>query len=42
MSTSVQLIVYSQAVLGRKLAEMHKAATSDKGFGFDVDNTIGR
>ncbi|KAG9441667.1 hypothetical protein H6P81_017521 [Aristolochia fimbriata] len=30
-----------QAVLGRKLAEMHKAGKSDKGFGFDVDNTIG-
>ncbi|KAL6005574.1 hypothetical protein ACLOJK_006141 [Asimina triloba] len=32
----------AQSVLGRKLAEMHKAAKSDKGFGFDVDNTIGR
>ncbi|XP_072987446.1 protein-ribulosamine 3-kinase, chloroplastic [Typha latifolia] len=31
----------SQSVLGRKLAEMHKAAKSDKGFGFHVDNTIG-
>ncbi|XP_077245675.1 protein kinase superfamily protein isoform X3 [Tasmannia lanceolata] len=31
----------NQSVLGRKLAEMHKAAKSDKGFGFDVDNTIG-
>nr|GMD33181.1 protein-ribulosamine 3-kinase, chloroplastic [Ipomoea batatas] len=30
-----------QSVLGRKLAEMHKAAKSDKGFGFQVDNTIG-
>lgn len=30
-----------QAVLGRKLAEMHKAGKSEKGFGFDVDNTIG-
>lgn len=30
-----------QSVLGRRLAEMHKAAKSDKGFGFDVDNTIG-
>ncbi|KAJ0974569.1 hypothetical protein J5N97_016534 [Dioscorea zingiberensis] len=30
-----------QSVLGRKLAEMHKAAKSEKGFGFDVDNTIG-
>ncbi|CAM8981412.1 unnamed protein product [Rhodiola kirilowii] len=30
-----------QSVLGRKLAEMHKAGKSDKGFGFDVDNTIG-
>ncbi|PWZ04146.1 Protein-ribulosamine 3-kinase, chloroplastic [Zea mays] len=27
--------------LGRKLAEMHKAAKSDKGYGFPVDNTIG-
>lgn len=31
-----------QSVLGRKLAEMHKAAKSDKGYGFHVDNTIGR
>ncbi|KAJ1299098.1 hypothetical protein BS78_01G505100 [Paspalum vaginatum] len=30
-----------QSALGRKLAEMHKAAKSDKGYGFDVDNTIG-
>lgn len=30
-----------QALLGRKLAEMHKAGKSEKGFGFDVDNTIG-
>ncbi|KAL0425938.1 UNVERIFIED_CONTAM: Protein-ribulosamine 3-kinase, chloroplastic [Sesamum radiatum] len=30
-----------QSALGRKLAEMHKAAKSEKGFGFDVDNTIG-
>ncbi|KAL9691394.1 hypothetical protein QQ045_011816 [Rhodiola kirilowii] len=30
-----------QSVLGRKLAEMHKAGKSDKGFGFDDDNTIG-
>ncbi|CAO2835028.1 unnamed protein product [Amaranthus hypochondriacus] len=30
-----------QAALGRKLAEMHKAGKSAKGFGFDVDNTIG-
>uniref|UniRef100_A0A7N0V0N1 Protein-ribulosamine 3-kinase, chloroplastic n=1 Tax=Kalanchoe fedtschenkoi TaxID=63787 RepID=A0A7N0V0N1_KALFE len=30
-----------QSVLGRKLAEMHKAGKTDKGFGFDVDNTIG-
>ncbi|KAA8515996.1 hypothetical protein F0562_019175 [Nyssa sinensis] len=30
-----------QSVLGRKLAEMHKAGKSAKGFGFDVDNTIG-
>ncbi|XP_019059778.1 PREDICTED: protein-ribulosamine 3-kinase, chloroplastic [Tarenaya hassleriana] len=31
----------NQAELGRKLAEMHKAGKSSKGFGFDVDNTIG-
>ncbi|RWR86626.1 protein-ribulosamine 3-kinase, chloroplastic [Cinnamomum micranthum f. kanehirae] len=31
----------NQSVLGRKLAEMHKAGKSDKGFGFDVNNTIG-
>ncbi|KAM7275736.1 hypothetical protein ACFE04_017602 [Oxalis oulophora] len=31
----------NQAALGRKLAEMHKAGKSAKGFGFDVDNTIG-
>ncbi|ONK73368.1 uncharacterized protein A4U43_C04F30590 [Asparagus officinalis] len=31
----------SQSALGRKLAEMHKAGKSSKGFGFDVDNTIG-
>ncbi|KAI9181973.1 hypothetical protein LWI28_020649 [Acer negundo] len=30
-----------QSVLGRKLAEMHKAGKSNKGFGFDVENTIG-
>ncbi|GKA06475.1 protein-ribulosamine 3-kinase, chloroplastic [Tanacetum coccineum] len=30
-----------QAILGRKLAEMHKAAKSEKGFGFHVNNTIG-
>ncbi|EOA24392.1 hypothetical protein CARUB_v10017641mg [Capsella rubella] len=30
-----------QAELGRKLAEMHKAGISSKGFGFEVDNTIG-
>ncbi|XP_025983504.1 protein-ribulosamine 3-kinase, chloroplastic isoform X2 [Glycine max] len=30
-----------QSDLGRKLAEMHKAGKSSKGFGFDVDNTIG-
>ncbi|XP_074266863.1 protein-ribulosamine 3-kinase, chloroplastic-like [Silene latifolia] len=30
-----------QSALGRKLAEMHKAGTSDKGFGFNVENTIG-
>ncbi|KAK2353869.1 protein-ribulosamine 3-kinase, chloroplastic [Trifolium repens] len=29
-----------QSVLGRKLAEMHKAGKSSKGFGFDVENTI--
>ncbi|CAI9101690.1 OLC1v1039073C3 [Oldenlandia corymbosa var. corymbosa] len=31
----------NQSELGRKLAEMHKAAKSEKGFGFHVDNTIG-
>ncbi|CAL1379380.1 unnamed protein product [Linum trigynum] len=31
----------NQSELGRKLAEMHKAGKSAKGFGFDVDNTIG-
>ncbi|KAJ6686179.1 FRUCTOSAMINE 3 KINASE-RELATED PROTEIN [Salix purpurea] len=31
----------NQSVLGRKLAEMHKAGKSEQGFGFDVDNTIG-
>ncbi|CAN6481171.1 unnamed protein product [Victoria cruziana] len=30
-----------QAMLGKKLAEMHKASKSDKGFGFPVNNTIG-
>ncbi|KAH7653662.1 Protein-ribulosamine 3-kinase protein [Dioscorea alata] len=30
-----------QSVLGRKLGEMHKAGKSERGFGFDVDNTIG-
>eukprot|EP00271_Cylindrocystis_brebissonii_P007256 TRINITY_DN20576_c0_g1_i1.p1 TRINITY_DN20576_c0_g1~~TRINITY_DN20576_c0_g1_i1.p1 ORF type:complete len:368 (+),score=32.31 TRINITY_DN20576_c0_g1_i1:36-1139(+) len=30
-----------QAELGRRLAQMHKAGTTDRGFGFDVDNTIG-
>ncbi|WVZ55173.1 hypothetical protein U9M48_005872 [Paspalum notatum var. saurae] len=30
-----------QSALGRKLAEMHRAAKSDKGYGFPVDNTIG-
>uniref|UniRef100_A0A803MQ13 Protein-ribulosamine 3-kinase, chloroplastic n=1 Tax=Chenopodium quinoa TaxID=63459 RepID=A0A803MQ13_CHEQI len=30
-----------QPALGRKLAEMHKAGKSEKGFGFGVDNTIG-
>ncbi|OEL37527.1 Protein-ribulosamine 3-kinase, chloroplastic [Dichanthelium oligosanthes] len=30
-----------QSALGRKLAEMHKAAKSDNGYGFHVDNTIG-
>ncbi|KAH9610845.1 hypothetical protein KSS87_003462 [Heliosperma pusillum] len=30
-----------QPALGRKLAEMHKAGKSDKGFGFNVENTIG-
>ncbi|KAH9788093.1 protein-ribulosamine 3-kinase [Citrus sinensis] len=32
----------NQSVFGKKLAEMHKAGKSGKGFGFDVDNTIGR
>ncbi|GAV92004.1 Fructosamin_kin domain-containing protein [Cephalotus follicularis] len=31
----------NQSVLGKKLAEMHKAGKSERGFGFDVDNTIG-
>ncbi|CAN1236799.1 Protein-ribulosamine 3-kinase, chloroplastic [Linum grandiflorum] len=31
----------NQSELGRKLAEMHKVGKSGKGFGFDVDNTIG-
>ncbi|XP_070681337.1 protein-ribulosamine 3-kinase, chloroplastic isoform X2 [Malus domestica] len=31
----------NQSVLGRKLAEMHKAGKSEKGFGFEVDNTVG-
>ncbi|KAL4188177.1 hypothetical protein AMTRI_Chr09g22610 [Amborella trichopoda] len=31
----------NQSVNGRKLAEMLKAAKSNKGFGFPVDNTIG-
>ncbi|CAK9134469.1 unnamed protein product [Ilex paraguariensis] len=31
----------NQSALGRKLAEMHKAGKSEKGFGFYVDNTIG-
>uniref|UniRef100_A0ACD5WRH7 Uncharacterized protein n=1 Tax=Avena sativa TaxID=4498 RepID=A0ACD5WRH7_AVESA len=30
-----------KSALGRKLAEMHKAAKSDKGYGFYVENTIG-
>ncbi|KNA13696.1 hypothetical protein SOVF_114300 [Spinacia oleracea] len=30
-----------QPALGKKLAEMHKAGKSDRGFGFEVDNTIG-
>ncbi|ESW06985.1 hypothetical protein PHAVU_010G092700 [Phaseolus vulgaris] len=30
-----------QSELGKKLAEMHKAGKSSKGYGFDVDNTIG-
>lgn len=32
----------AQAELGRLLAEMHKTSSSEKGFGFVVDNTIGR
>ncbi|KAH0980365.1 hypothetical protein GBA52_007542 [Prunus armeniaca] len=31
----------NQSVLGRKLAEMHKAGKSEKGFGFEVNNTVG-
>ncbi|KAJ3682099.1 hypothetical protein LUZ60_014672 [Juncus effusus] len=31
----------NQSTLGRKLAEMHKAGKSNKGFGFHVNNTIG-
>ncbi|XP_027336845.1 protein-ribulosamine 3-kinase, chloroplastic [Abrus precatorius] len=31
----------NQSDLGRKLGEMHKAGKSTKGYGFDVDNTIG-
>ncbi|PKA47747.1 Protein-ribulosamine 3-kinase, chloroplastic [Apostasia shenzhenica] len=31
----------NQSILGKRLAEMHKAGKSEKGFGFDVDNTIG-
>ncbi|KAL2629583.1 hypothetical protein R1flu_014269 [Riccia fluitans] len=30
-----------QAELGRQLALMHKAGKTDKGFGFEMDNTIG-
>lgn len=37
-----KLFIAPQSVLGKKLAEMHKAGKSSKGFGFDVDNTIGR
>lgn len=37
-----KLFIAPQSVLGKKLAEMHKAGKSGKGFGFDVDNTIGR
>ncbi|KAF1883942.1 hypothetical protein Lal_00038297 [Lupinus albus] len=32
----------NQSALGRKLGEMHKAGKSNKGYGFDVNNTIGR
>ncbi|XP_061998563.1 protein-ribulosamine 3-kinase, chloroplastic [Rosa rugosa] len=31
----------NQSDLGRKLAEMHKTGKSEKGFGFEVNNTIG-
>ncbi|KAH9543353.1 hypothetical protein CY35_13G060600 [Sphagnum magellanicum] len=31
----------SQAELGRQLGEMHKAGSTDQGFGFHMDNTIG-
>lgn len=34
--------MWCQSTLGRRLGEMHKAAKSEKGFGFYVDNTIGR
>lgn len=37
-----KLLIAPQSVLGKKLAKMHKAGKSSKGFGFDVDNTIGR
>lgn len=40
--TSKSTLYWPQSELGRKLAEMHKAGKSDKGFGFDVNNTIGR
>ncbi|XP_051122656.1 protein-ribulosamine 3-kinase, chloroplastic isoform X2 [Andrographis paniculata] len=30
-----------KSLLGRKLAEMHKAGKSEKGFGFHINNTIG-
>lgn len=36
------MVISHQAELGRKLAEMHKAGKFSKGFGFEVDNTIGR
>ncbi|URE39515.1 hypothetical protein MUK42_18001 [Musa troglodytarum] len=38
---SIRVPMPYKSVLGRKLAEMHQAGKSSKGFGFDIDNTIG-